>query len=96
MEFINKIADKLADYSGSIVLALIVLVVGLILIKLCMKIAEKALGKTKLDPSIHKFILSVFRILLIVDSACVPKSGTRAGGVSRPAPVGHYSMVARP
>ena len=37
MEFINKIADKLADYSGSIVLALIVLVVGLILIKLCMK-----------------------------------------------------------
>ena len=66
MEFINKIADKLADYSGSIVLALIVLVVGLILIKLCMKIAEKALGKTKLDPSIHKFILSVFRILLIV------------------------------
>lgn len=66
MEFIEKIADKFEDYSGSILLALIVLVAGLVIIKLCMKIAEKALGKTRLDPSIHKFILSVLRITLYV------------------------------
>ena len=66
MEFIEKIADKFEDYSGSIMLALAVLVIGLIVIKLCMKIAAKALGKTRLDPSIHKFILSVIRITLYV------------------------------
>ena len=66
MDLINKLADKLSDYSGSILLALAVLVIGLVIIKLCMKIAEKALGRTRLDPSIHKFILSVLRITLYV------------------------------
>ena len=66
MEFFQKIGDKLADYSGSILLALAVLIAGLIIIKLCLKVAEKALNKTKLDPSIHKFILSVIRIALYV------------------------------
>ena len=66
MEFIEKIADKFEDYSGSILLALAVLVAGLIIIKLCLKIAGKALTKTRLDPSIFKFILSVLRIVLYV------------------------------
>ena len=66
MEFFQKIGDKLADYSGNILLAIVVLIAGLIIIKLCLKVAEKALNKTKLDPSIHKFILSVIRIALYV------------------------------
>ena len=66
MEYIEKIADKFEDYSGSILLALVVLIAGLVIIKLCMKIAEKALGKTRLDPSIHRFILSVIKITLYV------------------------------
>ena len=66
MDFFENMLDKLSDYSGSIILAVIVLIAGLIIIKLCLKIAEKALNKTKLDPSIHKFILSVLRIVLYV------------------------------
>lgn len=66
MDFFENMLDKLSDYSGSIILAVIVLIAGLIIIKLCQKIAEKALNRTKLDPSIHKFILSVLRIVLYV------------------------------
>ncbi|MBR6473449.1 MAG: mechanosensitive ion channel family protein [Firmicutes bacterium] len=66
MEFIGKISDKLEDYSGSIILALVVLIAGILIIKLCLKIAGKALTKTRLDPSIYKFILSVIRITLYV------------------------------
>ncbi len=66
MDFITKLGDKLADYSGSILLAIAALIIGIILIKICLKISEKALGKTKLDPSIHKFIISVIRIALYV------------------------------
>ncbi len=66
MEFLEKIADKFGDYSGSILLAIVILIAGLILIKAILKISEKALTKTRLDPSIHKFILSVIRITLYV------------------------------
>ena len=62
----EKIFEKFSDYSGSIILAAVVLIAGLIVIKLSLKIAGKALNKTRLDPSIHKFILSVLRIALYV------------------------------
>ena len=76
MGFIDKIADKFQDYSGSIILAIIVLIAGLIIIKICLKIAEKGLGGTKLDPSIHKFILSVLKyalyiVLLVIILSCL-------------------------
>ena len=66
MDFFEHMLNKLSDYSGSIILAIVVLIAGLVIIKLCLKIAEKTLNKTKLDPSIHKFILSVLRIVLYV------------------------------
>ena len=66
MDFITKLEDKLGDYSGSILLAIVTLIVGYILIKVCLKVLLKALQKTKLDASIHKFILSVARIALYV------------------------------
>ena len=76
MGFIDNITGKIQDYSGSIILALVVLVAGLIIVKICMKIAEKALGKTRLDPSIHKFILSVLKyalyvVLLVIVLSCL-------------------------
>lgn len=76
MGFIDKFSGKIEDYSGSIVLALVVLIAGFIIIKICMKIAEKALGKTRLDPSIHKFILSVLKyafyvVLLVIVLSCL-------------------------
>ena len=76
MGFIDNITGKIQDYSGSIILALVVLVAGLIIVKICMKIAEKALGKTRLDPSIHKFIISVLKyalyvVLLVIVLSCL-------------------------
>lgn len=66
MGFFEKLTDKFGDYSGSILLALVILIAGLIIIKICVGVARKALTKTKLDASIHKFILSVIKIALYV------------------------------
>ena len=58
--------EKLMNYSGSIVLALAILIAGIIMIKVLLKIAKKALEKSRLDASIHRFILSVIKYTLYV------------------------------
>ena len=63
---ISNLGTKFSDYAGSILLAVVILIVGLILIKVVLGIAAKTLNKTKLDASIHKFILSALKICLYV------------------------------
>ena len=63
---ISNLGTKFSDYAGSILLAVVILIVGLILIKVLLGIAAKALNKTKLDASIHKFIISALKICLYV------------------------------
>lgn len=46
--------------------AVLVFVIGLIVFKILMKVCEKALNKSKLDPSLHKFIINSIKIVLIV------------------------------
>ena len=66
MDWLTNLGSKFSDYSGSILLAIVILIIGLILIKIILGIAAKALHKTKLDPSIHKFILSALKAALYV------------------------------
>ena len=66
MDLITKLGDKFGDYSGNILLAIITLIVGYVLIKVVLNVSAKALKKTRLDASIHRFILSVIRIALYV------------------------------
>ncbi|MBQ4650681.1 MAG: mechanosensitive ion channel [Firmicutes bacterium] len=66
----EKILDKVLDYSGSVLLAVVILIAGFLLIKGVLKIISKALDKSALDASVHKFILTATRyslyILLVV------------------------------
>ena len=66
----EKILDKALDYAGSILLAIVILIAGLLLIKATLKLIKRALDKSSLDASVHKFILTASRyslyILLVV------------------------------
>lgn len=66
----EKIFDKALDYSGSVLLAIAILIAGFLLIKGVLKLIKKALGKSNLDASVHKFIITAARyslyILLVV------------------------------
>ena len=45
----EKTIEKILEYGGNLLMAVVVFAVGMALIKLALKITEKALGKTKLD-----------------------------------------------
>ncbi len=65
-EFIKKAVDMATTSGGQILLAIVVSVVGLLLVKLLVKIANRYLGKTKLDPQAIKIIMIVVKIVLYV------------------------------
>ncbi len=67
----EKTLEKILAYGGSLLMAAVVLAVGLILIKLAIKITEKALGKTRLDKSVHKFIITSTKYALYIILAVV-------------------------
>ncbi len=67
----EKTIEKFMDYLGNILLAVIILVVGLILIKFALKIIKKALEKSTLDVSAHKFIVTSARYSLYIVLAVV-------------------------
>ena len=62
----GKLEQFLLDKGPSLLTALIVLVVGMLLIKLFMHLLTKALGRSKLDVTLHAFIKSLLRITLYV------------------------------
>lgn len=64
--FIQKAWELLASAGGKILLALVVFIVGKIIIgKLC-GLLGKFKGLSKLDPTVHTFVLSFVKILLYV------------------------------
>jgi len=62
----ENLGEKFMDYSGSIIQAIIILIVGLIIVKAILSVCKKALQKSKLDASIHGFILTAIKYLLYV------------------------------
>ena len=56
----------LIDKAGSILLALLVLVIGFRLVKWILKLIRHSFDKSKLDPTVSSFLLSLIHILLYV------------------------------
>lgn len=57
--------DKFIDaYGERIIFAIVVLFVGYIIIKVMMKILKKALQRSRIDITLHKFLLSTIKVLL--------------------------------
>ncbi|MBR5229873.1 MAG: mechanosensitive ion channel [Firmicutes bacterium] len=63
--------DKVLDYSGNILLAVVVLIAGVMLIKGILKLITKALDKSTLDASVHKFLITAARYGLYILLAVV-------------------------
>ena len=67
----EKTIEKILEYGGNLLMAVVVFAVGMVLIKLALKITEKALEKTKLDKSVHKFVMTATRYTLYIILAVV-------------------------
>ena len=63
--------EKIIHYGGSLLVALAILVIGLLVIKLVLRIEEKALSRTRLDKSVHKFVMTATRYTLYIILAVV-------------------------
>ncbi len=64
--FFKNIWDSFVAAIPSIILALVILIVGVILTKICLKLMSKGLSKTRLDLTVIKFTSQVVKILLYV------------------------------
>lgn len=68
--FLKENLDKLVAWAlgkaGSLLLAVIFLIVGMKLVKLAMKITKKSFERHNMDPSVAGFLLSLIHILLNV------------------------------
>ncbi len=51
---------------GNILGAVIILIIGLILVKILAAILRKALMRTRLDESVHKFIINVMKVVMYI------------------------------
>ena len=67
----EKTLEKIIQYGGSLLVALAILVIGLLVIKLALRIEEKALSRTRLDKSVHKFVMTATRYTLYIILAVV-------------------------
>lgn len=67
----EKTIEKILEYGGNLLMAVVVFAVGMVLIKLALKITEKALGKTRLDKSVHKFVMTATKYTLYIILAVV-------------------------
>ena len=67
----EKTLEKIIQYGGSLLVALAILVIGLLVIKLVLRIEEKALSRTRLDKSVHKFVMTATRYTLYIILAVV-------------------------
>ncbi len=79
---VNKVVDELAsmdpksrwsflweaflDYLPHLLTAAAVLVIGIVLIRIVTRLLRKALIRSKLDPTLHNFLLSIINVILYI------------------------------
>ncbi len=63
---INDFLQFWTDHSAKIIAAFIVLIVGIILIKLLLRIINASFQKSKVSPTIQKFSLSILRVVCYI------------------------------
>jgi len=64
--YLQKLIDLSAEYGPKLLLAIIVLIIGLWIIKLVIKGANKTMERSNIEVSLRKFLKSLFSILLKV------------------------------
>lgn len=64
VENISKFQEFLDLNGGKLIATAIILAVGMVLIKITMKLMVKLLQKSRIDVTVHKFLLSTIRIVL--------------------------------
>jgi small conductance mechanosensitive channel len=74
-EYLAQATDLIIAYGGSLVLALITLIVGLWIIKRIMKIFRKTMEKREVDASLRPFLTSIIgtllKIMLVISVASI-------------------------
>lgn len=63
-EFTSTVIEIGTNSGGRILLALVVVVAGLLLIKMLSRLADRYLGKTRLDPRVTGIVSTVIKIIL--------------------------------
>ncbi len=61
-EYLGSTGTRIMDFAGNIVLALLILLCGFKLVHYLVKLADKMLGRSNIDHTLHTFILSFMRI----------------------------------
>lgn len=59
-----KIPDRIIDFGINTGQTIGIIIVGIITIKIVMKLCKTALGKTPLDVALHRFILNIIKVFL--------------------------------
>ena len=67
----EKTLEKIWEYGEIVLMAAVIMALGILLIKLAVKITGKALAKTRLDKSVHKFIITATKYALYIVLAVV-------------------------
>lgn len=75
MNLQEKLMELMAEYAPKIVGALIILMIGFKIVKVLIRMLDKALNKSKVDMSLHSFIKSVasfiLKIAVIITAATI-------------------------
>ena len=62
LSYWDKIIDKIVSYLPKMLSAIIIFAIGIIISKIILKIMEKALGRSRLDKTIHSFLKSIVNL----------------------------------
>lgn len=62
--FLKRMLDSIVHFLPTIAFAVVVLIVGVLLSKLCLKMMSKGLAKSKIDKTAHSFLKSLVRVVL--------------------------------
>lgn len=63
-KYVDKAIELIMSYGPKVILAIIILILGLWLIKLFTRSLRKTMGRSKIDLSLQKFLLSLVGVLL--------------------------------
>lgn len=63
---IKSSLNSIVDHLPNLVFAIIILIIGYFLSKLCLKLMSKGLSKSKLDPTAHSFLKSLVKVTLYI------------------------------
>lgn len=64
LSYWDKIIDKIVSYLPKMLSAIIIFAIGIVISKIILKIMEKALGRSRLDKTIHSFLKSIVKCAL--------------------------------